>query len=59
VVVGLRAFDAQLGDSDDDCMLRNGQVYTFDEATGLTSDEHPNGTLSWAPVTAAEAGQGA
>lgn len=51
VVTGVQAFDAQAGDTDLDCELRNGQIYTFDEAARITEEEHPNGTLSWAPVT--------
>ena len=49
VVSGMLAFDAQLGATDEDCEARNGQVFSFDEARGLTEAEHPNGTLSWAP----------
>lgn len=51
VVIGLRAFDNQTGYDDEDCTERDGKVYSFDEAETLTAEEHPNGTLSWAPVT--------
>lgn len=49
-IIGLRAFDAQLGETDEDCMLRNGRTYSLDEAEQIR--DHPNGTLSWAPVRA-------
>lgn len=51
VITGVMAFDGQLRTSDDECRARNGQVFSFDEAVILTEEEHPNGTLSWAPVT--------
>lgn len=44
----VQAFDAQLGETDADCENRNGQIMTI-EAAGMI-EEHPNGTLSWAPV---------
>jgi len=50
------AFDAQLGPTDEDCMERNGQTYSFDEADVEMEKEHPNGTLSWCP-TIIEGGQ--
>ena len=49
VITGVLAFDDQLGDGDDECSARNGQVFTFDQADAETDKEHPNGTLSWAP----------
>ena len=49
-VTGLRAFDNQTGFGDAECEARNQQIYTFDEADQETASEHPNGTLSWAPV---------
>jgi hypothetical protein len=36
------------GDFDDVCAERNGQTFTVDEA--LAIEDHPNGTLDWAPV---------
>jgi phage portal protein BeeE len=36
------------GDNDEECAARDGQVYDLDEA--LAIDDHPNGTLDWAPV---------
>jgi SPP1 gp7 family putative phage head morphogenesis protein len=51
VVTGLMAFDAQAGNTDAECEARNGQVFSFTEADRVTEEEHPNGTLSWAPVT--------
>ena len=49
-ITGVVAFDAQLGDTDADCQQRNQRTYTFQQARSLTSSEHPNGTLSWAPA---------
>ena len=49
VVTGVVAIDAQLPDTDADCIRRNGTVYTLEKAA--LEDEHPNGTLSWAPTT--------
>jgi hypothetical protein len=51
VVVGVMAFDGQLPTSDEDCRERDGRIFTFEEADRITEIEHPNGTLSWAPVT--------
>ena len=42
------AFDAQLGETDADCEARNGQPFSLTEAQSIV--EHPNGTLSWAPI---------
>lgn len=50
VVTALRAFDNQTGYDDDDCVARDGGVFSFEEAARITEDEHPRGTLSWAPV---------
>jgi len=36
------------GDEDDECRDRNGREFTLDEASGI--EDHPNGTLDWAPV---------
>ncbi len=46
------AFDARLGDSDEDCEQRDGQTFTFEQADAELSQEHPNGTLSFAPIVA-------
>jgi hypothetical protein len=47
----LLAFDAQgVGESDADCEARNGRMFTVSEARYELSLEHPNGTLSFAPV---------
>lgn len=51
VVTGLLCFDAQAGATDADCEERDGRIFTFAEAEALTANEHPNGTLSFAPVT--------
>ena len=44
------AFDAQLRQTDAECEARNGGIFTLEEAHRLSGEEHPNGTLSWAPV---------
>lgn len=49
-LVGLRAYDARLGDTDEDCLMRNGQTFDVGDADRITQEEHPQGTLSWAPV---------
>lgn len=41
----LLAYD---GDEDAECAERNGQQFTVEEA--LSIEDHPNGTLDWAPV---------
>lgn len=41
------AFD---GGDDPECAERNGQEYSFDEAQTELENEHPNGTLTFAPV---------
>ena len=38
------------GDEDPECAARNGQTFTLEEA--LAIEDHPNGTLDWAPVLA-------
>lgn len=43
------AFDDRLGYGDPDCVARNGETYTFEQAEQEELLEHPNGTLSWAP----------
>lgn len=42
-------FDGGLEGSDEDCEARNGDVVSFDEAEQMAGDEHPNGTLAFAP----------
>lgn len=52
VVSAVVAFDAQgKGESDADCIARNGKQFSFDEAELEMALEHPNGTLAWGPVT--------
>ena len=46
----LQAIDAQHGHTDQECMDRDGQLFTVDEA--LREREHPNGTLAWRIVPA-------
>ena len=45
---GVEMVEAIDGDQDEMCAARHGQVMTLSEAE--TQDEHPNGTLDWAPV---------
>jgi SPP1 gp7 family putative phage head morphogenesis protein len=50
----VQAFDGAggiTGRTDPECVARNGQVFDIDKAMGI--DEHPNGTLGWRPVMAA------
>jgi len=49
-ITAVVAFDARLGDSDPDCEARDGQTFTFEQAELEMAQEHPNGTLSFAPV---------
>jgi hypothetical protein len=51
VVQGLLAYDGQgSGTSDAECQSRDGVTFTFAEADTELASEHPNGTLSFAPV---------
>ena len=47
---GMLAYDGRLGDTDAECMERDGKIFTFDEVAAEMASEHPNGTLSFAPV---------
>ena len=49
-VTRVQIFDAQAGPTDSECEDRNGHVVTFAEAESISASEHPNGTLSFAPV---------
>lgn len=49
-VNGVVAYDNRIGHDDADCMDRDGQVFSFDEADDIMAEEHPNGTLSFAPA---------
>lgn len=51
ILGGVRAID---GGGDEDCAARNGSLYSFDNAQLEMDREHPNGTLSFAPVTREE-----
>lgn len=50
-VNGVVAYDNRIGHDDADCVERNGQIFSFDEADAEMAEEHPNGTLSFAPAT--------
>lgn len=51
-IESVTAFDARAGNSDPECISRDGQTFTLDEADGELASEHPNGTLSFAPNVA-------
>ncbi len=44
------AFDNLSGFDDDECIARDGNIYSYDDMLSEDEAEHPNGTLSWAPV---------
>jgi hypothetical protein len=48
-VTSLIAYDALLGDTDDECIERDGQEYTFEEAYVEMANTHPQCTLNWGP----------
>lgn len=50
-ITGALAFDAQGEVSDEECIQRDGNVYSFEDADVELASEHPNGTLSFAPAT--------
>jgi hypothetical protein len=45
---GIEQLEAIDGDFDDECAARDGQTFSIEDA--LAIDEHPNGTLDWAPI---------
>ena len=49
VVTGIVAFDNQTGYGDEECVARDGRVFTFEEAEAEMAAEHPQGTLNFAP----------
>jgi hypothetical protein len=49
-ITDVLVFDAQLGPTDEECELLNGQTVGLEEAMALMESEHPNGTRSFAPV---------
>lgn len=51
-VTAVRCFDGQFGypRSDPHCIARDGLRFSLEEAQQITEEEHPNGTLSWAPI---------
>lgn len=46
-ITQVQAKDAQLGDTDQICIERNGRIFNIADALSETSNEHPNGTLEW------------
>ena len=51
---GTSHVQAEDGDQDEMCAARNGRIFTLEEAMAEDELEHPNGTLSWSPVTTEE-----
>jgi len=49
-VTGLMVFDGRLDTSDEECIARDGDEVSFDEGRAMADSEHPNGTLSLAPI---------
>lgn len=45
---GVTQVQAIDGDDDDECRERDGQTYSVEDANDI--EDHPNGTLDWAPV---------
>jgi phage portal protein BeeE len=46
--VGVSEVEAIDGDDDEECAARNGEIFSLDDAA--MEEDHPNGTLDWAPV---------
>lgn len=46
--MGVSKVTAIDGDDDEECAARNGQTFSLEEAEAI--EDHPNGTLDWAPV---------
>lgn len=46
--MGVSKVTAIDGDDDEECAQRNGQTFSLEEAEAI--EDHPNGTLDWAPV---------
>lgn len=53
-VVSVVAYDARLGETDDECEARDGQIFSIEDAESELASEHPNGTLSFAPLVRGE-----
>lgn len=51
-VLSVTVFDGHLPNSDEDCEARDGTTCSFEEAEQMLAEEHPNGTLSFAPNVA-------
>lgn len=49
------AFDNRTGFDDDECSVRDGQEFTYDEM--ISESDHPRGTLSWSPVPGSQAAE--
>lgn len=46
--LNVEAVQAIDGDFDDTCAMRNGEIFALDAAAAV--EDHPNGTLDWAPI---------
>lgn len=55
-VASVQAYDARLGDTDDECIARNGMTFSFADAELEMGATHPNCTLSFAPLVGEMAG---
>jgi len=49
-VVAYDGFGGKTGKTDPECLARNGQTYSIDEARDEDRREHPNGTLIFDPI---------
>ena len=58
VVTGMEAWDGQGTRPDPVCQARHGQTYGFAEARAEQEAEHPNGSLTFGPVTEPLQGRG-
>ena len=53
-IVGHMAHDGLLGDADDECEARDGEIFSLTDAEAESENEHINGTLGWSPVLKGE-----
>ena len=52
-VTDVQVFDAQAGDTDEECEQINGRIFSLDDAQAVPMLAHPNCTRSFAPVVGA------
>lgn len=48
-ITSVTIFDGRLANSDEDCQARDGLVVSFEDAEAMLAEEHPNGSMSFAP----------